>query len=132
MEAIEREAAERDTRGRETYRDYYNGGSNLGTRDSEREPVTFKGRNSTRTSEEHPFGIVEKDRSFSTDRKSDFSDNDRIENRKTLSDDKYNTFDDISKEKTESRDVTRKYFMNPTKLDQMYDTPISYAGFKPQ
>ena len=132
MEAIEREVAERDTRGRETYREYYNGGSHLGTRDSEREPVTFKGRTSTRTSEEHPFGIAEKDRSFSTDRKSEVSDNDKMERRKTLSDEKYPTFDDISKENTQSQEVTRKYFMNPTKLDQMYDTPISYAGFKPQ
>ena len=132
MEAIEREAAEREVRDRETYRDYFNGGSRLGTRDSEREPVTFKGRNSTHTSEEHPFGIAEKDRSFTTDRKSDVTDNDKLEERKKLSDETSVTFDDISKDKTEPRDATRKYFMNPTKLDQMYETPISYAGFKPQ
>lgn len=137
MNEIERAAAEKDMKERETYREYFSGGSRRGSRESEREPVKFKGRDSSRVSEEHPFAVSEEDRSFTTDRKSDVSDtmtteNDKFEGGKTSARDKSDTFDDISKDKSEPPKAARKFFMNATKLDQMDEEPISYAGFKPR
>lgn len=136
MNEAEREAAENDMRDRETFRDYYNG-SRLGTRDSEREPVRYRGRDNSRMSEEHPFAIAEEDRSFMNDGKSETSESktkrsDSMEEKRKSPKEESMTVEDVSKDKTDTSAFIRKIFMNPVVLERMHETPISYAGFKPQ
>ena len=127
MTEAEREVDDSDVRDRKTYRDYTEG-SRLGSRDSEREPVVFKGRDHTRVSEEHPFAISEE-----ADRQSDVSEAKR-KTPDTMDEARYSEKEksESYEDKMETRHNPAMFWMNPTISDQSSEKPISYAGFKPR
>ena len=148
MSDAEREADDYEIKDRETYRDYTEG-SHLGSRGSEHEPVVYKGRTNSRTSEEHPFGISEqtdrrlesqeKNRKLSNDKGDDVSEKtDRRfepqEKNRKLSDDKGDVkqYEQENNEPTDDKkDAIDSFWMQPTRrADSPPERPISYAGFR--
>ena len=123
MSDAEREADDYEIKDRETYRDYTDS-SHLGSRGSEHEPVVYKGRTNSRTSEEHPFGISEQ-----TDRRLESQE----ENRKSSDDkgDKKQYEQENNESTDDKKDAIDSYWMQPTRrAESPSERPISYAGFR--
>ena len=147
MSDAEREADDYEIKDRETYRDFTES-SHLGSRGSEHEPVVYKGRTNSRTSEEHPFGISEqtdrrlesqeKNRKLSDDKGEFSQQTDRRlesqEKNRKLSDDKGDVkqYEHENNESTDAKkDAIDSYWMQPTRrADSPPVRPISYAGFR--